>query len=334
MASRAWAITIAALAAVLIGPASPAQSQQAPIQAAPPAPPQAAPAPDDESTVVSALEVVAHPPGPALWRVKRGDSEVVILGAYSPLPHLLNWNHVRLDRALDGATGFYETKATINPLELAALFFDQGSFKIGGGRTLDQVIGPARQARLQVVAAVAHADPKRMQPFKPAIAGIFAYQTFLRAAGLSAEKPSTTIRKLVEARHVPQHALAKLGGMSIIRSIQHMNEAAQLACFDAALDQTNWESGHAVAAAQAWADGHVSELRKLQSTAILDRCLDSGGAKAVLEKGITDAVDSIEELLAKPGRKVAVTDINFLMAKNGVLDRLQQKGAEISLPPP
>ena len=173
-----------------------------------------------------------------------------------------------------------------------------------------------------------------MQPYKPAVAALFAYQSYLRAAGLSPEKPGTTIRRLVDAHHVPKRALAKLGGMSVIRSIQRMDEPAQLACFDASLDQIEWESGHADAAAHAWVDGHVSELRRLKSTAILDHCLDSGGAKAVLAKGVADSVSSIEALLAKPGRNVALIDVDFLTARNGVLDRLKAKGAEIGVPPP
>lgn len=293
----------------------------------------APPAAEGESTVVEALEVVAHAPGPAMWTVTRGDSQVVIIGGYTPLPHQLEWDHRRLDRALTGAVGFYETRPSINPLELAALFFDPGAFKLGRSRTLDSVIGPERQAHLQRVAALAHADTRRMQPFKPAFAGGFAYQTFLRTVGLSAEKPGTTIRKLADAQHVPKRPLAKLGGMSVIRSIQRMDDAAQLACFDATLDQTEWESSHAIAAAQAWSQGHVSELRRLHSTAILDSCLEGKGAKAVFEKAMADAAASIEALLQRPGRNVALIDIDFLLPKNGVLDRLKASGAEIGVPP-
>src|SRR5688572_14036097 len=61
------------------------------------------PGADDTSAVVEALEVTARAPGPALWRAKRGESEVVILGGVTPLPHSLVWDQVRVDRALDGA---------------------------------------------------------------------------------------------------------------------------------------------------------------------------------------------------------------------------------------
>lgn len=322
------------LAAAALSPpqASPAQTADAgargPIQLNAQAPP------NGESALVEELEVVAQAPGPALWRVTRGESQVVIIGAYTPLPHSLDWNKVRLMRALDGASGFYEAKVSINPVELATLFFDQGAFRLGGGRKLDDVIGSERQARLRRVAAISHADVGRMQPYKPAVAGIFAYQTFLRTVGLSAEKPGTTIRRLADAQHVPKRALAKLGAMSVIRAMQRMDATAQLACFDATLDQTEWESAHAIEAAHAWADGHVTQLRRLHSTAILDHCLGGGGAKAVLDKGVADSVTSIEDLLAKPGRTVALIDMDFLTLRNGVLDRLKAKGAEISVPPP
>ena len=40
--------------------------------------------PEGDSTLVEELEIVIRAPGPAMWRVTRGGSEVVILGGYSP----------------------------------------------------------------------------------------------------------------------------------------------------------------------------------------------------------------------------------------------------------
>ncbi|CAN5299312.1 TraB/GumN family protein [soil metagenome] len=293
----------------------------------------AAPSDDGQSNVVETLEVIARPQGPALWVVTKGAAQVTVIGGYAPLPHSLDWNSVRVDRALQGADGFYEAKPSINPLELAAIFFNPGAFQLGGGRKLDQVIGPVRRKRLGRIAAIAHADTGRMQPYKPAVAGLFAYQTFLRAAGLSPEKPGTTIRRLAKTHTVPERTLAKIGAASMIRSIQRMDEAAQLACFDGALDQIEWESGHAVAAAKAWSEGRLSALRAESSHAILNRCLTEGGApRAILEKAIADSTASLEDLLKKPGKSVALIDLTVLLPRNGVLDRLKAGGATINLP--
>ena len=287
---------------------------------------------DGTSTVVEALEVIARPLGPAVWTVTKGDAQVTVIGGYSPLPHGLQWNSARIERALRGSAGFYEAKAGLNPLEVAALFFNPGGFKLQG-RTLDQVIGPVRRERLARIAAIAKADPARMQTYKPAVAGLFAYQTFLRAAGLSAEKPGTTLRRLASQAGAPQRALARISGASLIRSLQRMDDPAQLACFDATLDQIEWESGHAVAAAGAWSEGRLSTLRAETSHAILNRCLAEGAApRAVLDKAIADSAASIDDLLSKPGKSVAVLDLTLLLPRNGVLDRLKAKGATIAVP--
>ena len=313
-----------------------ALSAQAQTPPPPALPPQTAPAgsvTDDGSTVVDALEITARPLGPAMWRVKRGESEVIIVGGYSPLPHSLDWNKFRLERALDGARGFYEAKASLNPFELAGLVFNQGDFKLGRGHTLDGEIGPARAARLRRVAVIAHSDPGRMQPYKPAVAGVLAYQTFIRTVGWSGEKPGTTMRRLAAAHHVPVRALAKVGVPSLVKALTRADMTAQLSCFDATLDQTEHESAHGLAAAQAWANGRVTELRGQRSTAILDRCVaDSGGGRALLTKGIADSVASIDDILAKPGKNIALVNIEFLLPKNGVLDRLKAQGFEITLP--
>ena len=231
-----------------------------------------------------------------------------------------------------GSAGFYEAKTGLNPFELAAVTLNPGAFKLQG-RTLDQVIGPVRRERLQRIAAIAKADPARMQAYKPAVAGVFAYQTFLREAGLSAEKPGTTLRRLAKQQGVPQRSLAKVATASLIRSMQRMDDAAQLACFDAALDQIEWDSGHAVAAAKAWSVGRLSALRAETSHAILNRCLSEGGApRAVLDKAIADSASALEALLTKPGANVAVVDLALLLPRNGVLDRLKAKGATIAVP--
>ena len=56
------------------------------------------------------------------------------------------------------------------------------------------------------------------------------------------------------------------------------------------------------------------------------------GAKVALPEGVNAAVVELEKALTKPGRAVAVIDLNYLLRRGGVLDRLQANGAQITAP--
>lgn len=311
---------------------------QAPTSSPPAAPVGAAPASaqsalEDGSTVVEGLEVTARPLGPALWRVKRGDSEVVILGGYSPLPHSLDWNKARLQRALRGATALYVPRASIGLFSGAGVLLTLGSLSLPRGQRLPAVIGPERMRRVEAFMSRIHKDPARLMGLKPAVVGFGLYDDFARAAGLSLEKPQTTIERLAKSMGVPIRPLAKLPVASMIRSLEKLDERSQLACFDAEFAHVQAVSDTGGAAAQAWATGDLKGLRQTAAPSFEAPCLlGSPSARAVADKGVADAVASIEDALRQPGRSVAVAPIAYITRANGLLDQLKARGAEITLP--
>ena len=156
----------------------------------------------------------------------------------------------------------------------------------------------------------------------------------MRAAGFSLEKPGTTVERLARAHHVPVRTLAHIDAAPLIRSLEKLDEAGQLACYDAAVAQTEAISSRGGAAAAAWGDGRFAALRALKAPGLETACLAGiAGGRAVIEKGTADTVASIEDALRRPGRSVALAPIEYLTQANGVLDRLKAKGAEIGVPP-
>src|SRR5581483_446344 len=85
-----------------------------------PAPPAEPPVPDWSSTVET-VNVNARP-GPAVWHVTRGESEVWILGTVGAMPKDLDWNKQYLSDLLDGA------RAIIVPPSASINLFDAGWF--------------------------------------------------------------------------------------------------------------------------------------------------------------------------------------------------------------
>jgi uncharacterized protein YbaP (TraB family) len=326
----------AAAAAAVLGLCGSAHAQAAPPPASPWAngpPPWAAAGPQEVGTVVRELDVVKRLPGPALWRVTRGDSEVMILGSLKPLPHLLVWDTTRIANALDGATALLvppEPKFSV--LDSVSLFFNRGLFEMRG-ETLSQALPPQERARYEHVLALIHAKPDKYEHLKPAVAGGMLIGDWRRAAGLSEAKPISTVEKLAEADHVPIRHIGDFDPAPFARTLAQMSPSANLACFDAAMDDIDRESARAPANAKAWANADLKAIGQSYTISVFDRCLmQSPSFQGLLERGMTQGMQAIEEALQRPGKTVAIVDLNFLLRPGGILDRLKAKGDAIAVP--
>ncbi len=297
-------------------------------------PPWASAAPQGESTVVQELDIVKHLPGPALWRVTRGDSEVIILGSLQPLPHLLVWDTTRVVNALDGATALLlppEPKFSV--LDGVSFFFNRGALELHG-ETLSQALPLAERARYEHVLALIHAKPGKYEHLRPAVAGVWLIGDWRRAAGLSEAKPISTVEKLATVDHVPIRHISDFAAAPLARKIlDQMSASADLACFDAAMDDIDREAARAPANAKAWANADLNSIGQSYTISEFDRCLmQSPSVQALLEQGMREGMAAIEQALQHPGKTVAIIDLNFLLRPGGMLDRLKAKGDAITLP--
>lgn len=317
--------------------APPPRPAPAPAPAAPaPAPPtDASFSQPGESAVLKEVTVIGRAPGPALWRVRRGGSEVVILGGLSPLPHQLHWDDVRVRRALTGARVLLVSPTPrVNPFEGAVLLLRAGAVRLPAAKPLRARLPPGLAAKFDHAVAVARTDPRRYDKWRPAAAGALLISDFRRAAGLSTAKPGTTLTRLARSLGVPVRATGRLGLAPAFDDLVGLPEPAQFACLDAAADDVLQEQAHAAAAAHAWADGRLGEMRAQWSTATLDRCLlPDARVQALLERGTADATRTVEEALGQPGSAVALVDLHFLLRSDGLLDRLRADGAQVDTPP-
>jgi hypothetical protein len=82
---------------------------------------------DPGSAVVEELQVVARPPGPALWLVEKGGAKLYVVGSAPPLPHQLKWDSPRLNRAMDQASlVLVPPEASVGPLQVTKFFLTGG----------------------------------------------------------------------------------------------------------------------------------------------------------------------------------------------------------------
>lgn len=288
--------------------------------------------PEGESAVVQELEVVARPPGPALWRVRRGESEVVILGGLTPLPHSLEWSSPRLDRAMKEARlVLLPPKASASPLEAARLLLRYPSLRT---KNLRGGLPPELRARVERTAASIGKDPKTYDSWKPGVAGFMMLEHFREQGGLSSAKPGSTLARRAKAAGVTAKPIEDFKASSLMKAAANLPPQTNIACLTAALDEIDHEAANAPQAARAWATGDLAGVRARAAPALLDACLQQVPTFGVLlERGTAEAVSDIEKALAKPGRTIAVIDLQYLLRRDGVLDRLRARGAVVDLPP-
>jgi hypothetical protein len=292
------------------------------------------PAPADPIPELSELVVVAHPQGPALWRVRRGDSTLIILGAVSPLPQQLRWNERPVIAALDGARLLLTPpKPDLGPMQVLGLI-TTNVWKVRQGQALEPSLPAPLRARF--VAARTHAwqPPSRYAHWKPAVAGFLLLSDYRRSWGFSEAKPGSTVENLAKDMHIPQKQIASYRIGLLMKVAARLDDAQNLACLADTLDQMEFEGAHPQDLDDDWARGDIRAVAARYRAAPLQRCLlRAPGAQALIDAELAKAGDRLWDELGKPGKTVAVIDLAWLMPQGGLLDRLKARGAQIDAPP-
>jgi hypothetical protein len=288
----------------------------------------------DAENTVSELVIIAHPPGPALWRAELGDSSVIILGAVSPVPHRLVWDQRQVVAALNGANLLLtQPKPDLGPLQLLGLL-TSNIWRVRTSKPLEQALPPDLRKHFIESRIRSRTKESRYAHWKPAIAGYLLLSDFRRSVGLSEAKPASTVEHLSQDRHVPIQPLAAYPMNQLIQLAGKLTEQQSLECLDDALNELEYEGQHPQDIDDDWARGDVLSVAKRYRISSLQYCLEQApGAREVVDKEMAQATDRIWAALQKPGKTIAVVDMAWLLPNNGVLNRLRGLGATIDAPP-
>lgn len=275
--------------------------------------------------------VSAQLSGPALWRLKKGNSEVVVIGVLPVFPKNLGWKTRRVENALKGA------KALITPPAGKAGIGDMLSLMrikgLPGGQDLKTVLPPDLYNRYETTAARAGVSSRAFQHDKPVWAGVRLRQDVLGHKALTGEEPVQTIARLARHQDVPVRVAARYKLSPVILDVNAMDAAAERTCLARTLDDIDFDLDRAPKAAAAWVAGDMKTvLTNYHGSALMDCLEESGKGAALMEQATNDAVDAISDALAVPGKTVAVLPLAPLLRKGGALDRLRAQGVSVTAP--
>jgi len=293
----------------------------------------AAPAPieDPEATVVEALVVQAVEPGPAWWRVSDGDSTIYILGApESPMPPGVTWDKRTVERRLTGANALLMgTSVTAGLRDLPALLKIRAQLK--SKTPLEAGLSPALRARFVAARERLRQPASRYDGWTPLVAGALIYGdsrdrkkgwTYTRGAVVQAAK-----KRRVKVVYSAEYKVVPFARTAIAG----LTPAIHQQCLESALEDIETPEARVRASAAGWARGDVAVA--LTAPRNFDRCLLilSGGAD-LWRRQSRDDVAAIAAALKKPGKTVAVIGLRRLLAEDGVLEQLRDKGFAVAGP--
>lgn len=307
---------------------APALAQVAPpSQPAPPAvqPDAAAAADPAMSTLVEGLEVVARPPGPALWRVSRNGAEVVILGTVTPLRHLQTWDQGRLTKEMAGARQVLTPgKATANPLVMIRLAMG-GALKTSV--PLKDRLPTDLMNHFAADAAAAHKSVAKYDKWKATMAGVLLLGDFDEAAGLSRAKPASTVARLARRMKVPVRPMTRINLERFIHDADKLDDDGHIACLRVALGDLERNAPDPGRLGAAWAAADLRAVNRLypapQGCPLLN---------PVISQQVGETVGALDGALKGGGKTVALVDMTLLLRPDGVLDRLAAAGGEVTTP--
>jgi uncharacterized protein YbaP (TraB family) len=301
--------------------------------------PTPAPAPTlpvQDWTNIESVTVTAPPPGPALWHIQKGNSDVWILATVGPLPKGLTWDSSEVAGLMKGAN------AVLLPPRGKVGFFEGSWFLLTSlstleqpdGTTLESTLPEPLKSRFIATRKRIDEDADRYDSYLGGVAALRLESDYWDHAKLTPYEPQNTIEHLASHAGASARPVAEYPAMSVVKDVPKMSPQAHLRCMEYAIGDIEGQEAHAVAAAQAWATGNLAVVKANYVETKLDDCFQQNNAYAALrETAIRDMTNAIVAALNKPGRTVVAMPMGFLLRKGAVLERLEAAGLTVQGPP-
>ncbi len=307
---------------------------------------------EDNDIVDMAVVVVSgKQPGPGLWRVKRGDHTLYVLGEISPLPRRMEWMSGDVEAVVAGSQAILASPSISMDSDIGRL---RGLMlvpsllrarRIPDDKRLADVLPAAMYARWQPLKARYIGRSDRVEGWRPIFAAQELYGDAIKQAGL---RQGSVVEPLV-SRLARRHDIPVLATnveinvadpKALIREFGD-GPLADIDCFDRTLARIENDLQRMGERANAWAGGDIAALRALPMQSQYAACVrvltESGIAQRL---GITDIdrqiestwIEAAESALAEHPSTFATLPMALVLAPDGYLAKLAAKGYQVEAP--
>ena len=284
---------------------------------------------------IETVVVTAQAEGPAFWHIKKGDSEIWILGTVSPLPKAMPWNSAHLAALIKGS------RLVLTPPIATAGFFEtswfllthRGLLSMPDGKKLEDTLPPDLKARFVAARTGLALGPEKFDDDPPIVATLELQKRYNAAHDLVSDEPWETVRRLAKENHVPVKPIGEYGALGMIKEMLRLPQEGQQKCLSEALDYTEFETLHNGTLSNAWALGNLKEIKAHFAPASFGQCVKQASSfDKFIDLAVADSLKAIHDALAQPGKVVLLTDIGSLLRSTGVAEELHKEGVVIEGP--
>lgn len=295
--------------------------------------------------------VVGERPGPAMWKVTRGEHTLWIMGTLSPLPAGMTWRSAQAQAVIRRsgeilAGSLQEARFASNWTALRHL---RGLMRLrynADGSTLREALPADVYARWHA----AHRrwfgeDPDPKEKARPLYAAELLHQQALKRSGLSTQPVVwNSVRRLAREHDVRirqrKFSVELDDPKQLIADIAALPRAGEVACLVATLDYIDTQLPEIKQRAQAWAIGDLATLRALPRRDARQSCFESVIESSRLrdiareqEAAIRDDWSGIVDwMLLTHETSFTTLPVQQLLEEGGVLDRLRERGYGVEEP--
>lgn len=301
---------------------------------------------DLETLVVTGVQ-----PGPGLWRVSHEGNVLWILGTVSPLPAKMEWESAEVEAVIaDSQQVLLPPSVTMTAdigllRSLALAPSALKAMRNADGATLADVLPPALHARWQVQKQRYLDGGKSIERKRPLFAAAELQAAAIKSAGLGGKPVVMPVveRAAKAAGITPTSTTLKLtleDPKSAIREFRG-GDIDDTPCLEKTLALVERDLPKLVVRANAWAVGDMDALRRLPYESAAETCMEvvthsafgrNRGYGDVRERGRHHWLSIAETALRKNRQTFALLPVDGLLAVDGYLSLLQERGYEIESP--
>lgn len=295
-----------------------------------------APAPEQWAEEIETVTVTGAAKSPPVWRVRRGDGEVWILGTVGPMPETLVWNKASMAALVRGAhTLLLPPQPDVGLVDAAWFYLWHGDLlRQPRGQTLEASLPRPLQDRFAAARALAGQDADRYASDVPLVAAMRLQRDFNDARHLSRREPRRSVEDQARRAGLKITRMGSFDLMPTVRAVLALDGARQQPCLDQAVGDIDRQAANASAAAEAWADGDVAAIKAHYAETRVIECVTAASqqAAAINALSVDLIVRGLDGALKQKGKSVTVIGIGPLLRRDGVLEKLAALGASIDHP--